>query len=472
MKNILKLAMGAAMVLMTASCDSYFDMDLEQAIDTKDAFKDVQDVKNGMIGAYYQLGTYQFYGRDVVALGDMASDLAAADPYSGHFLYINQYLIDESDGEVTDIWERGYRVIDACTRTIKGGKQVLDNDELNLDEDDVMNVQSYLSQCYSLRALATFTLTNIYGLPYQPGKTNSQLGVILLDEEPLEPFVKVDRSTVEECYAQVLADIDNAKEYYTDESEMNGAPQFYFNSAAIFALEARVKLFMGDYEGAAEAAQTAIELRDAYPVSNDIYVTMWSSIAINDELIFAISKSDNDNLSANALNTLYGSYGGDVTEVVEGAFGENDIRANVLYTTAYKFQGTSTSQATSNIPVFRVSEMYLIIAEAQAQLGNIDEAKEALFFTAQRDTDIESADDLPSDQDELLDFIADERIRELYQEGHRWFDARRTGLKIDVASGAYPEFDVAKFVYPIPADEINAGFCSQQNEGWEDALPE
>jgi len=33
-------------------------------------------------------------------------------------------------------------------------------------------------------------------------------------------------------------------------------------------------------------------------------------------------------------------------------------------------------------------------------------------------------------------------------------------------------YDVAKFVFPIPADEINSGFGCEQNEGWEDALPE
>ena len=116
--------------------------------------------------------------------------------------------------------------------------------------------------------------------------------------------------------------------------------------------------------------------------------------------------------------------------------------------------------------------MYLIIAECAAQLNQISEAKQALLFTAKRNTDITSVDDLPSSSDELLTFIANERVRELYLEGHRWFDARRTGITIDVMGGAATDFDVAKFVYPIPAAEINAGFGIVQNTGWEDYLPE
>lgn len=36
---------------------------------------------------------------------------------------------------------------------------------------------------------------------------------------------------------------------------------------------------------------------------------------------------------------------------------------------------------------------------------------------------------------------------------------------------SYENFDIAKFVFPIPADEINADACTQQNEGWNNYLP-
>ncbi len=115
--------------------------------------------------------------------------------------------------------------------------------------------------------------------------------------------------------------------------------------------------------------------------------------------------------------------------------------------------------------------MHLILAEAYAHTGDLVKAKEHLFFTAKRNTAL-TENDLPATQTELLDFIAQERRRELFEEGFRWFDARRTGERIDVSNGAYRDFDVAAFVYPIPASEINAGFGVEQNKGWENAMPE
>lgn len=467
MKNIKILAIGAVLTMGLASCgDDYFDVDMDQNKTSETAFSSAKDVKNGMIGAYYALGNYRFYGRNVVAIGDMASDIAKADASSGHFVMLNTYQVTDTDGDLTDTWNYGYKVIDRCVRTINGAEKLL---EAGVTEDDEYSISSYLSQCYALRALATFTLTNLFGLPYQPGGANTQLGIILIKDKPYTNTDEVHRSTVAECYEQILSDIEKAKELYTDESEMNGSAQFYFNMAAIYALEARVNLFMGNYAKASEAAQNAIDERDSEGVGADKYAAMWKSNAISNEDILTISKTNDDNLSANALNTLYGSYGGTVSPYVTGLFGENDVRATVLDYDQYKYVGLSGAAAVSNIPIFRVSEMYLIIAECEARLGNIDAAQEAVCFTAERDADFD-AEALPTTKDELLSFINDERVRELYLEGHRWFDARRQGMKITVAS-TKKDFDIAKFVYPIPADEINAGFGTEQNTGWEDNLP-
>ena len=468
MKNIKFLVISAALTLGLASCgDSYFDVDMDQNKTSETAFNTAQDVKNGMIGAYYALGSYRFYGNYVVALGDMASDIATASSSTGHFYNVNSYAISDTNAELNDIWNYGYKVIDRTVRTINGAEEILEGD---VTEDDEYTIYSCLSQCYALRALATFTLTNIFGLPYQSGQANNQLGVILVTDKPLTINDEVHRSSVADCYTQILKDIESAKDYYVGEYEMNGVPQFYFNLAAIYALEARVNLFMGNYEAAKEAAKNAIDERGSEGATASNYVSMWSSNAISAEDILTISKTNDDNLSANALNTLYGSYKGDITDFTYDIFGENDYRAGVLENYAYKYCGLPTAQAVSNIPIFRVSEMYLIIAECEANLGNLDDAKDALFFTAQRDADIESTDDLPSTKEDVISFINDERVRELYLEGHRWYDARRQGLKITVA-GVKQNFDVAKFVYPIPAAEINAGYGTEQNEGWSDNLP-
>ena len=136
-----------------------------------------------------------------------------------------------------------------------------------------------------------------------------------------------------------------------------------------------------------------------------------------------------------------------------------------------KFPGIAGADAVNNIPVFRVSEMYLIMAEAAAQSGDVSGARKELLNTAKRNPAIRTEGDLPGTKEALLAFIAEERQRELFEEGHRWYDARRTGEKIEVADGKYKNFNVRSFVFPIPADEINAGFGTQQNPNWVNAMP-
>lgn len=445
------------------SCD--FDTDIYTAIDMNNAFGSAQDIQNALNGAYRNVGYYPYRGNRVIAIGDMASDISEADASSGHSVAINMWTFSDTSEELLDIWTYAYKVIDQSTRGINGALALLASE--NLPDGDDVKLESALSQFYALRALAYFDLVNLFGLPYKAGGGNSQLGVVLVDKEPIEEFQEVSRSTVEETYAQILKDITSAKQYGSD-----GLTQYYFNEAAIFALDARVKLYMHKYGEAIISAEKAIELRNSAGVDNTTYLTMWRSTAITGEDIFTLVKSEDDNLSANALNTLYGSYGGGVSEFTKTRFEATDIRSSLITDDNHpkKYDGLPSAAAVSNVPVFRLSEMYLIIAEAEAILGdNLIAAQNALLYTAKRNTDITSVSDLPSTQSELLDFIEVERIREFFTEGHRFYDLRRTGAIATIAGDA--QFKAADFVYPIPSAEINSGFGVTQNENWSANLP-
>lgn len=469
-------------VLLFCSCNGFMDLETEQNIPTKDAYKTVQDVQNGLNGMYYAFGHYYFYGKFAVALGDMAADNAVASASTGHFLALNRYNFSDTQSDLDYIWIGGYRVMDRSTRTIQGAYQVLANAEvLHLTETDIASLHSFVSQCYGMRALTAHRLVTVFGLPYRSTQLNNQLGIVLLKDEPIPAFSQVSRASVEETYLQIQSDIAAAKATYAYVDNYNAGTnedgrillnQFYMNKAAIYGVEARVSLFMQDYARAIVAADSALILRAANPITNESYLKMWSSTAISEEDIFTVAKSEDDNLSANSLNSLYGSYRGAVTTDLISVFEETDIRLSLISGThPKKFDGIPTSQAVNNIPVFRVSEMHLILAEAYAQTGNMSKAREHLFFTAKRNTALtETA--LPEAKEDLLAFLAQERRREFFEEGFRWYDARRTGERISVANGAYRNFDVASFVYPIPSSEINAGFGIEQNPDWEENMPE
>lgn len=449
------------------SCGDFLETKKYQEISDKDAFTKLSDAENALNGSYWALGTYRSFGKNIIAIGDMASDNSLASPSTGHFVIFNNYNISETTSELEQIWEYTYRAVNGSTNVINGTYDL----EQKVVSSEKSKLFSIRSQAYALRALSSFALVNVFGLPHGEN-TNPNGGIILVTDRAIVPFQKVSRSSVAETYTQILKDIENAQLALAKSSEKISA--FYLNEAAIFALEARVKLYIKDYEGAAEAAQKALEIANPSAMDDEAYINSWTGIALSGETIFSFAKKEDDNLSANSLNTLYGSYGGKLTSDLISIFNSNDIRLQLVSKSdnrGLKYPGTTSNAATNNIPILRVSEMYLIIAEAMAQTGNIAESQKALFYTAKRDLDITSASNLPSNKTGLLDFIALERRREFFQEGHRWYDARRTGEKIMVNNHSNI-FDVRKFVYPIPANEINAGAGTQENENWANALPQ
>lgn len=476
MKRIINILISALLAVIITSCsEDFLTYTPSNSLDADGAYVTVKDLKNGLNGAYYTLGRSEFYGRNVVALGDIAADGAFMVGTSGHFNAIYKYEIIEQLTDLENIYNYGYKVLDRTTRVIVGCENILPNAALA----DVGAVNSYMSQAYALRALSTFALANIFCKPYSAANVD-ELGLVLVVDKPIAITDKISRATLGETYTQILADINKAKEYaqIAEDEGFEDVDEFYMNYAAIFALEARVRLFMADYPGAIAAANEAITRRDGAIEYNAVnYLAQWSSIDINDEDIFTISKTPDDNLSANSLNTLYGSYSGLVTPHIFNLFAPGDMRLGLFTLDAVnngykaKYQGIPGSAATSNIPVLRLPEMYLILAECYSY-SNITEAQNNLLVIAKRNPAITTVADLPATQADLLTFIAEERQRELFQEGHRYYDMRRTGEIMNRTTGAVNivNFDVAKFCYPIPTYEINASGI-EQNPDWASFLP-
>ncbi|WP_256005689.1 RagB/SusD family nutrient uptake outer membrane protein [Pedobacter deserti] len=120
--------------------------------------------------------------------------------------------------------------------------------------------------------------------------------------------------------------------------------------------------------------------------------------------------------------------------------------------------------------IFRLSEQFLIRAEARAKLDKLNGSRADLNdVRARADLDALS----PNDRDALLDAIAHERRVELFTEfGHRWFDLKRTQLLDETMSAITPKkggvWNNYKSLLPIPAKSIlnNPNLKGQQNPGY------
>ena len=124
--------------------------------------------------------------------------------------------------------------------------------------------------------------------------------------------------------------------------------------------------------------------------------------------------------------------------------------------------------------VLRLAEMYLIASEAEMNLGNQAEAVRLMnVLREKRAIPGHEADMRISSSDLNIDFILDERGRELSMEQQRFFDLKRTGKFLERIKKMNP--DVADVIQeyhqlrPIPQSEIDALTNKaefQQNKGY------
>jgi hypothetical protein len=113
--------------------------------------------------------------------------------------------------------------------------------------------------------------------------------------------------------------------------------------------------------------------------------------------------------------------------------------------------------------IMRLAEMYLIRAEAEFQLGNNAGAAEMINVLRTRAA-VKTPVNYTADMQVLpgaitLDFILDERARELAGESIRWFDLKRTGKLVDRVKAKNPDITaVMDFhkVRPVPQPELDA----------------
>lgn len=130
--------------------------------------------------------------------------------------------------------------------------------------------------------------------------------------------------------------------------------------------------------------------------------------------------------------------------------------------------------STRDIFMFRLADTYLMATEAYYKAGNSEKAAERINSVRQRAALAGMSDKMKvSASDVNIDFILDERARELVGEYKRWMDLKRTGkliertLKYNNLAGKINKMDDHILLRPIPQSVIDQGTGTvTQNKGY------
>ena len=245
---------------------------------------------------------------------------------------------------------------------------------------------------------------------------------------------------------------------------------------AVRAALARFYLYAGNWT-AAESYATEVIDSDRYSLDASYPDIVYQDFP--DESIFEMGYILGDDPAT--LNTLFRSRREIIPsneQVLALASDESGDRFASMTFDANNLKGSDNGWAVAkygtavddnnNIPLLRLGEVYLIRAEARAQLG-----KTSGTGSAQEDVNVlrvrANAPQVGSlSQAQMLRVIEDERRFELAFEGHRWYDLVRTGRSDQLMAVFNPNWTSTYNLWPIPQREIqsNPGLADGQNPGY------
>jgi starch-binding outer membrane protein, SusD/RagB family len=480
--NIVKASLLTTTLLLS-SCGDVLNIEPTHLLTTTNAFQNLDDVEQHLNGAYQQFQGGGYYGNSYGVLADMmAEDLYETSESLGNFRANVDWLYVANDGLVSGAWISPYGLINDVNLLI-----------VNVDrfKEDVPNRKNrILGQAYAMRALAHFDLLRYFGQSYD--RNSTALGIpIKLKSEVTNPT----RNTVKEVYDQIYADLAKARTQLgsVDKAINTATNRRKLDQIGVDAIQARVALYAKDYQTAITSATNAINSPLDLATSAG-FPTIWSQDAVANEVIWSIAYlpgegrpggnvffSVNNRLSfrpAPELISLYNTstdirYSSYFSKTLNFSSGPNRTGIDV----PIKYLGRSpATDGVIDFKVFRIAEMYLIRAEARAVSGSDGgDAGAMADLNALRASRITGYVNQNLTGSQLKDAIAIERRKELFIEGHRWFDIRRAGLGINRGAGFGAPATRAslsagnfRFVWPIPQDEIiaNTAMATQQNPGY------
>ncbi|MFA6769854.1 MAG: RagB/SusD family nutrient uptake outer membrane protein [Bacteroidales bacterium] len=463
--------------VLAISCDSILDIDTKHAL-PEEKITTVEGAEGMVIGVYDLLQSPLYFGRDMITLPEVLGDNVKLSISASR--YKNQYSFQPR--AQIDIWTTAYSQIGSLNEAI-----------VNLNKlDQGPKVKAVLGEAQFLRAFNYFYLAMTYSrVPaYLVGGFDLCVPLILepfynsggnISETASEP-----RSTVTAVWNQIEADLKDA--FANLENNDAGMAPARISAIGVKAFMSRFYLYKEDWQNSVDAATYVIN-NSSIPVYTGAYREIFSKGA---ESLFQLVYTTSDNLGSSSLQAMYGTYddgfrdadgfgngkgSGEANLSLSNEFmaaidQTNDTRFTVTrkvresgqelwWTTKYNSWGGIFGL--DNIPLIRISEVYLNRAEAYAQLKSYDLSRADVNHVRTK----RNIGETVATNANLLNEVLLQRRLELAFEGHRFFDMKRMGKPITRPDGSptipYEDYRV---VAPIGVTELDVNKKLVNNPGY------
>ena len=468
MKRYKYILLSVAAVAMTA-CNDWLDVQPRSQVEDTEMFKSESGYKEALAGVYSSMVSSSTYTKDLtfgfIGVLGQEWDYYYSAQYDDAAKY--DYEAAYPTNFIRSIWQRNYEGIANANNLLK---HIDDNTKLfSADNHDIIK-----GEALALRAFLHFDLLRCFGVSYavNPDKPSIPYSTAL-------SYRVFPQLTVHEVAEKVIEDLIEAEQLLVaadpivtgreiTESVDNGYlinRQMHLNYFAVKALQARVYMWMGEYDKAQQAADVVIN-------SNQF---TWATVAnlqqgydrsMASEQLFALNNltikadvadlyfADDSQYSFAVTRDRLLEYFENATQDYRYTFlfkSGTATHANNRYLTKYDQPAGNNTYYMYKMPLIRIAEMYLIKSEAQFRLNNKDAALATINALRQ-------ARNLPALAEWPADFdlaIIQEYRRELIGEGQLFFLYKRLNRPMI----QYSDVSVAEtkaYTFPLPITETEA----------------
>ncbi|GGB23620.1 RagB/SusD family nutrient uptake outer membrane protein [Puia dinghuensis] len=447
--------------LCCASCHKWLQVSPpENQLGTATVFANDANAENALLGMYIQMmnNSRALLNGGMSLYGGLSSDDLGCNGHNLQEYGFFRDTLSAGNSLCAGLYDTGYHLIYIANSLLQGVQQAT---------QVTAATRAQLSgEAKFARAFLYFYLVNLYG------------AVPLVLSTDYTHTATLPRSPVAAVYAQIVADLQDAQQLLSVDYPQTGASpadRTRPNRAAATALLARVRLYTGDWIKA-DSAATAVISNPAYRLEMSLDSVFRGT---SHEAIWQLQPVHGNNATAEGSFFIPAAMNAPptypLTPSLLNSFEAGDQRRTHWtarsangQTFPYKYKQRVSDPANPEYNmVIRLSECYLIRAEARAMQGDTAGALADVNSIRQR-AGLSPFGPLTTD-DNLAAIILHERQTELFAEwGHRWLDLKRTGQADGIlgADAQKPLWRSTDVLYPLPAGELSANPSLWQNPGY------
>jgi hypothetical protein len=446
------------LLLGMLGCEDFVEVEVpDSQLSGELVFEDVRTAEAVLVSVYTRMHNNTLVTGDVggisVLLGNYTDELDCFAATSQELLF-NQNDLIAANPTIQSLWRNTYNLIYTVNTVIEGVENAttLAQADRNRLKGEALFIRAYLH----------FYLNQLFGeIPYVTTtdyRVNTTIG----------------KQTNNAVFFLLEADLQNAENLLTD--SYIGQHRVRPNKNAVLALQARLYLYNQKWELAKQKASSVINNSALYALVPDVNNVFLRNSTSTIWQLMAAPEGKNTLDAKSFIFTAVPPPSRALKQELVDSFEPNDLRRNnwvksvtngsATFYHAFKYKRNNDTSTSMEYSIqLRLEEMYLIRAEANAELNLLDLSVTDLNIIRNR---AGLANTTAQSKEDLLTSIVKERQIEFFTElGHRFFDLKRLGLLDSVLTVAKLGWNTTDALFPLPENELLLNpNLSPQNDGY------